>query len=154
DHSPISVRSAYGLGVEGADPHGARESSLRNDRKAPRVEPVGADGEFGWVIGCRRLFGIGGERSGRAPTGQRSAGKGGGALMPLTEADIKWVEEPKIGFAEQLYLPAIFAGLQTTVKHLFKPRLTQQFPERRPTLPANYRGVHRLNRDEDGRVKC
>jgi NADH-quinone oxidoreductase subunit I len=74
--------------------------------------------------------------------------------MALTEADIKWIEEPKIGFAEQLYLPAIFAGLQTTVKHLFKPRLTQQFPEKRPTLPANYRGVHRLNRDEDGRVKC
>jgi NADH-quinone oxidoreductase subunit I len=74
--------------------------------------------------------------------------------MPLTERDIKWVEEPKIGLVEQLYLPAIFAGLQTTVKHLFQPRITQQFPEQKPKLPANYRGVHRLNRDEQGRVKC
>src|SRR5207249_4304121 len=32
--------------------------------------------------------------------------------------------------------------------------ITQQFPEVRPKLPANYRGVHRLNRDEQGRVKC
>jgi NADH-quinone oxidoreductase subunit I len=74
--------------------------------------------------------------------------------MALTERDIKWVEEPKIGLVEQLYLPAIFAGLQTTVKHLFQPKITQQFPEQRPKLPANYRGVHRLNRDEEGRVKC
>ncbi len=32
--------------------------------------------------------------------------------------------------------------------------LTQQYPEVEPKLPANYRGVHRLNRDEQGRVKC
>jgi len=74
--------------------------------------------------------------------------------MPLTEQDIKWVEEPKIGLVEQLYLPAIFAGLQTTVKHLFQHKITQQFPEQMPKRPANYRGVHRLNRDEQGRVKC
>jgi NADH-quinone oxidoreductase subunit I len=74
--------------------------------------------------------------------------------MPLTERDIRWVEEPKIGLVEQMYLPAIFAGLQTTVKHLFQAKVTQQFPEQRPTLPANYRGVHRLNRDEQGRVRC
>ncbi len=54
----------------------------------------------------------------------------------------------------RLYLPAIVDGLQTTVKHVFMPRITQQFPEERPKLPPNYRGVHRLNRDEAGRVKC
>jgi NADH-quinone oxidoreductase subunit I len=74
--------------------------------------------------------------------------------MPLTEQDIKWIEEPKVGLVEQLYLPAILAGLQTTVKHLFQHKVTQQFPEQKPQLPANYRGVHRLNRDEQGRVKC
>jgi NADH-quinone oxidoreductase subunit I len=74
--------------------------------------------------------------------------------MPIAEKDIKWLEEPKIGMLEQLYLPAIFAGLQTTVRHLFQPKVTTQFPEERPTLPPNYRGVHRLNRDEQGRVRC
>jgi NADH-quinone oxidoreductase subunit I len=74
--------------------------------------------------------------------------------MPIAEKDIRWVEEPKIGLVEQMYLPAILAGLQTTVKHLFQPKITQQFPEEKPKLPAIYRGVHRLNRDEQGRVKC
>jgi NADH-quinone oxidoreductase subunit I len=74
--------------------------------------------------------------------------------MPIATNQVKWIEEPKIGFLEQLYLPAIMAGLQTTMKHLAMPKVTVQFPEQRPKLPANYRGVHRLNRDEQGRVKC
>src|SRR3954471_2034846 len=59
-----------------------------------------------------------------------------------------------MGLADRLYLPAIFQGLQTTVKHMFRPAVTVQFPEERPAIPANYRGVHRLNRDDSGRVKC
>jgi NADH-quinone oxidoreductase subunit I len=74
--------------------------------------------------------------------------------MPIGEKDIKWVEEPQIGLLEKLYLPAIFGGLATTVKHMFVPRITVEFPEEQPVLPPNYRGVHRLNRDEQGRVKC
>jgi NADH-quinone oxidoreductase subunit I len=74
--------------------------------------------------------------------------------MPMSPDDVRWVEEPKIGLMEKLYLPAIFEGLQTTVRHLFQPKVTVQFPEERPKLPPNYRGVHRLNRDEQGRVKC
>ena len=41
-------------------------------------------------------------------------------------------------------------GLDTTVGHLFKPKVTEQYPEQEPDLPPNYRGVHRLNRDERG----
>jgi len=74
--------------------------------------------------------------------------------MPIAANDVRWVEEPKIGLLEQLYLPAIMDGLATTVKHLFGPKITAQYPEVRPQLPATYRGVHRLNRDEQGRVKC
>ena len=74
--------------------------------------------------------------------------------MPISESDVKWVQEPKIGLLEKLYLPAIWEGLATTMKHLFMPKVTVQFPEQRPKLPPNYRGVHRLNRDEQGRVKC
>jgi len=79
--------------------------------------------------------------------------------MPIAEKDVRWVEEPQIGLFEQLYLPAILTGLATTARHGFGAlfggkAVTQQFPEERPKLPANYRGVHRLNRDESGRVKC
>ena len=79
--------------------------------------------------------------------------------MPIADSDVKWVTTPKIGLFEQLYVPAIFQGLQTTVRHATKAlfgggAITQQYPEVEPKLPANYRGVHRLNRDEQGRVKC
>src|SRR5262245_33393538 len=74
--------------------------------------------------------------------------------MPIADNEVRWVKPPKMGLAEKLYLPAIAQGLGTTIKHIFQPKVTQQFPEERPELPANYRGVHRLNRDEKGRVKC
>jgi NADH-quinone oxidoreductase subunit I len=73
--------------------------------------------------------------------------------MP-NENDVRWVEEPKLGLLDQLYLPAIMSGLKTTVTHMFKKKITEEYPEQEPKLPPNYRGVHRLNRDHDGRVKC
>src|SRR5262245_6056340 len=79
-------------------------------------------------------------------------------IMPLAAKDIRWLEPPKLGVFEKLYLPAVAEGLQTTMKHLWRTTtgkdLTVQFPEERPVMPPNYRGVHRLNRDEQGRVKC
>ncbi len=74
--------------------------------------------------------------------------------MPIDPKEVKWIEEPKLGLLEMLYVPAIVEGLTTTVKHMFGPKITQQFPEQQPNLPPNYRGVHRLNRDDKGRVKC
>ena len=79
--------------------------------------------------------------------------------MPIAANDVTWVSQPRMGLYEQLYLPALVEGLQTTVRHAAKAlfgsgAITQQYPEQTPKLPANYRGVHRLNRDEQGRVKC
>jgi NADH-quinone oxidoreductase subunit I len=74
--------------------------------------------------------------------------------MPIAESQVRWVKPPKMTLADKLYLPAIVQGLGTTLKHAFSKPVTQQFPEERPALPPNYRGVHRLNRDEEGRVKC
>jgi len=75
--------------------------------------------------------------------------------MPIAADDITWVEEPEIGFWEATFLPAIVAGLKTTLRHVteYRPE-TQEYPEVKPELPLHYRGVHRLNRDEQGRVKC
>lgn len=74
--------------------------------------------------------------------------------MPIAEKEVIWVEEPRLGFFDHLYLPAVVTGLATTAKHMFKRPVTEQYPEVVPDLPPNYRGVHRLNRDEQGRVKC
>jgi NADH-quinone oxidoreductase subunit I len=75
--------------------------------------------------------------------------------MPIDSKDVTWIEEPEMGFWESSFLPAIVEGLKTTLKHVIKYEpTTQQYPEEKPELPQNYRGVHRLNRDEKGRVKC
>jgi len=75
--------------------------------------------------------------------------------MPIDSKDVTWVVEPTIGFWEASFLPAIVAGLRTTISHVtnYKP-VTQQYPEEKPELPLHYRGLHRLNKDDQGRVKC
>ncbi len=75
--------------------------------------------------------------------------------MPINPKDIEWVEEPAMNFWESTYLPAVFDGLRTTGQHVadFHP-VTEFYPEQKPNLPSHYRGVHRLNRDDKGRVKC
>ena len=80
--------------------------------------------------------------------------------MSPQDANIKWVQEPELGLAGRLYFTPFVDGLTTTIKHFFKTvggeDFTQQFPEERPTFgnPLIYRGVHRLNKDSEGRVKC
>src|SRR5437667_6614591 len=74
--------------------------------------------------------------------------------MPIPDTDVRWVSEPKLGLWEQLYIPAVIDGLKITLGHMFSKKRTEQYPEQEPNLPGNYRGVHRLNRDEQGRVKC
>jgi NADH-quinone oxidoreductase subunit I len=78
--------------------------------------------------------------------------------MPIAEAEVRWVQPYRMNLWDLLYVPAVVQGVQTTVRHMANTLrgrdVTQQFPEERPTLPAHYRGVHRLNRDEQGRVKC
>ncbi len=74
--------------------------------------------------------------------------------MPISESDVTWVSEPKMNFWESTFLPAIFQGLTVTASHIDGHSVTQQYPEQQPDLPMHYRGLHRLNRDEQGRVKC
>jgi NADH-quinone oxidoreductase subunit I len=73
----------------------------------------------------------------------------------IRDEDIIEIREPALTAADKLYLPQVVIGLKTTFRHLFKQKLTVQYPEqRRPMRTEVYRGVHRLNRDEQGRVAC
>jgi len=91
--------------------------------------------------------------------------------MPIAEQDIVSVDPTPLNAAESFYLPEVFKGLGTTLKHIVgsvggsrrKRNKALEYPEqRREDFPVeeggahipNFRGVHRLNRDEDGRVKC
>ena len=76
--------------------------------------------------------------------------------MKPNDPCVQWIEEPNLGLAGKMYLPLFVQGLTTTARHLFSPKITLNFPEARPIIgnPLIYRGVHRLNKDEQGRVKC
>ena len=52
---------------------------------------------------------------------------------------------------EKMYLPAIAKGMSITFGHMFKKKPTVNYPEKtRPFSPV-FRGLHVLNRDEQGR---
>ena len=89
--------------------------------------------------------------------------------MAIREEDILRIDPPDMNVLERVYLPEIIKGLGTTMRHMVtswgqgKTSRTLQYPEQRREdyapedggmYAGTFRGVHRLNRDEAGRVKC
>ncbi|MEM9373376.1 MAG: 4Fe-4S dicluster domain-containing protein, partial [Planctomycetota bacterium] len=89
--------------------------------------------------------------------------------MPIRDDEVLKVAPPAMTAAEAVYLPEIIKGFGTTLRHMFtswgqgSTSRTLQYPEqRREDIPveqgglekSNFRGFHRLNKDEEGRVKC
>jgi NADH-quinone oxidoreductase subunit I len=66
----------------------------------------------------------------------------------------KQVDRRPMNLLEKIYLPAILKGMAITFSHLFKKRPTIQYPEKQRTFPKVFRGLHVLNRDEEGRERC
>ncbi|WP_165221504.1 NuoI/complex I 23 kDa subunit family protein [Aquisphaera insulae] len=79
--------------------------------------------------------------------------------MRPDDPSLKKMEPPRLTFGDRIYLPQIAAGLFVTAQHiggvLFKNQaITVQYPEEQHVPSPNYRGVHRLNKDDQGRPKC
>ncbi len=89
--------------------------------------------------------------------------------MAIRDEDIVTISAPPMRPLENVYIPEIVKGFGITLRHLAtswnKGKTTRalEYPEeRREHLPVekgglykdNFRGVHRLNRDAAGRVKC
>lgn len=66
----------------------------------------------------------------------------------------KVVERKPLSWAEETYLPQILGGLKITLTNMFRKKVTLQYPDERPTIPQNYRGVPTLVKDPNGREKC
>ncbi|MEI8278525.1 MAG: NADH-quinone oxidoreductase subunit NuoI [Bacteroidota bacterium] len=74
-------------------------------------------------------------------------------MQNLTNRATKVNRNP-MTFGERIYLPAIAKGLTITLSHIFKKKATVNYPEvKRPFSPV-FRGLHVLNRDEEGRERC
>lgn len=77
----------------------------------------------------------------------------------MRNEDIIVLKEPELTAAERLYLPQILDGMKTTLRHTFslkrRGQVVKEYPDQKRELRnENYRGVHRLNKDPDGRVAC
>ncbi|MCS6965868.1 MAG: NADH-quinone oxidoreductase subunit I [Candidatus Kapabacteria bacterium] len=59
-------------------------------------------------------------------------------------------EAQRMSFWEKLYLPAIVQGLGVTLRQMFRPKFTRQYPEERWEPLGSYRGSPVLVLDEDG----
>ncbi len=66
----------------------------------------------------------------------------------------KLVSNKKMSFWEQIYLPAVAKGMMITFSHLFKKKVTLQYPEQTKAFAEIYRGKHVLKRDDQGRERC
>ncbi|MES2330778.1 MAG: NADH-quinone oxidoreductase subunit NuoI [Bacteroidota bacterium] len=64
------------------------------------------------------------------------------------------VNKKPMSFMERLYLPAIFKGMAITFSHIFKKQPTIRYPEQKRPFSPVFRGLHVLNRDEEGRENC
>ncbi|MGE5644562.1 MAG: NADH-quinone oxidoreductase subunit NuoI [Acidobacteriota bacterium] len=49
---------------------------------------------------------------------------------------------------------AIAKGMGVTFREMMSPTVTEEYPDAPPRFQERYRGVHRLERDENGLEKC
>lgn len=68
---------------------------------------------------------------------------------------VKVMKRPRLSFWERLYLPQVLRGLAVTLRHItrFRP-ITVKYPEEVKALPENYRGLHVMPGDDEGRIRC
>ena len=67
---------------------------------------------------------------------------------------VKPVERKPMTWLERLYLWNIFKGMIITFSHIFKRKATIKYPEQKRPFSPVFRGLHILNRDEEGRERC
>jgi NADH-quinone oxidoreductase subunit I len=77
----------------------------------------------------------------------------------VDDPKLKKIEPPQMTLGDRLYLPQIAAGMAVTLKHILgvafgDKAITVEYPEVQHVPSPVYRGVHRLNKDSEGRPKC
>lgn len=66
----------------------------------------------------------------------------------------KAVERKPMTMWEKTFIPGIAKGMSITFAHIFKKKPTINYPEKERTFSPVFRGLHVLNRDEEGRERC
>jgi NADH-quinone oxidoreductase subunit I len=66
---------------------------------------------------------------------------------------VKQIRKKDLTFLQRMYILEIFKGLILTLKQVFRPKFTRQYPEERWNPPASFRGRPVLV-EEDGVERC
>ncbi|MBV6477491.1 MAG: NADH-quinone oxidoreductase subunit I [Ignavibacteria bacterium] len=64
------------------------------------------------------------------------------------------IKKKDLTFFEQTYIPQIVKGLGLTIKQVFQPTFTRQYPEEIWHPPSSYRGRPVLVQEDDGTERC
>src|SRR4029077_16706153 len=90
----------------------------------------------------------------RARPGPHRLGLGGRGAR-LMAIGVKVMKRPG---ARASYVRATLQGMLLTLQHIFRPKVTMQYPEEKSTadwaIAPRWRGTHRMLTDEQGRAKC
>ena len=74
-------------------------------------------------------------------------------MQALTSRSMEVSRKP-MNFWERLYFINIIKGMLITFSHMFKKQPTIRYPEQKREFSPVFRGLHVLNRDEEGRERC
>jgi NADH-quinone oxidoreductase subunit I len=74
-------------------------------------------------------------------------------MQALTQR-VKQVDRKPMTLLERIYLWNIVKGMFITFMHIFKRKPTIRYPEQKREFSPVFRGLHVLNRDEEGRENC
>ncbi|HEY5125502.1 MAG TPA: NADH-quinone oxidoreductase subunit NuoI [Ignavibacteria bacterium] len=64
------------------------------------------------------------------------------------------VKNKDLTIFEKTYIPQIVQGMMLTLKQMFRPRFTRQYPEEKWETPASFRGRPVLVQEENGKERC
>lgn len=68
--------------------------------------------------------------------------------------EVKQVRQKDLNLFEKTYIPQIFGGLILTLKQMFRPKFTRQYPEEKWNPPTSFRGRPVLVQAENGVERC
>ena len=74
--------------------------------------------------------------------------------MDALTTRVKQVDRSPMTFLERIYLWNILKGMFITFTHMFTKNPTIKYPEQKREFSPVFRGLHVLNRDEEGRERC
>src|SRR3984957_6274393 len=74
-------------------------------------------------------------------------------MQKLTKRSVQ-IDRSPMTMGEKMYLPGLAKGLGITLGHIFKKKATISYPEEKRPFSPVFRGLHILNRDENGAERC